>query len=473
MALRSPAINVMVRAAEKAAKGLRRDFGEVEQLQVSRKGLADFVSAADLKADRTLREELSRARPDYGLVTEEHPESPAADGRHRWIVDPLDGTTNFLHGIPHWAISIGLERDGEIVAAILDVIKNELYWAEKGAGAWLNDRRLRVSGRKRLEEALLATGLGFKGRDKGPDLLGQVAAATSETAGVRRFGSAALDLAWVASGRIDGFWERNPALGCRGRNRAGARSGRLCDRDRRPRPPRIGGLHPGGQRRPAPAADASPRGPGAPPRRGVRAPKSGRVVRPARHGLLSAPNAHCPQSDGSEAGEPAVMLKAAEMARSLGVLASSAPRRRRREGRARAARAEAARAQCPHRDHARGRRGALGRRALASIAFQPTGMELSEPAKRDLAAMAATLRARPAARVAVTACMGAGRRDHERTAHLPRPRLGGSRLPDWRGRARAHHRARARRAGGRRSARARRHPVAGAMKACGGAAEAV
>ena len=210
MALRSPAINVMVRAAEKAAKGLRRDFGEVEQLQVSRKGPADFVSAADLKADRTLREELSRARPDYGLVTEEHPESPAADGRHRWIVDPLDGTTNFLHGIPHWAISIGLERDGEIVAGvILDVIKNELYWAEKGAGAWLNDRRLRVSGRKRLEEALLATGMAFKGRDKGPDLLDQIAAATSETAGVRRFGSAALDLAWVASGRLDGYWERN------------------------------------------------------------------------------------------------------------------------------------------------------------------------------------------------------------------------------------------------------------------------
>jgi myo-inositol-1(or 4)-monophosphatase len=210
MAVRSPVINVMVRAAEKAARGLRRDFGEVEQLQVSRKGPADFVSAADLKADRILREELSRARPDYGMVTEEHPETKAADGRHRWIVDPLDGTTNFLHGIPHWAISIGLEREGEIVAGVIyDVAKDELYWAEKGAGAWLNDRRLRVSGRRRLEEALLATGMGFKGRDKGPDLLDQIAAATKETAGVRRFGSAALDLAWVAAGRIDGFWERN------------------------------------------------------------------------------------------------------------------------------------------------------------------------------------------------------------------------------------------------------------------------
>jgi myo-inositol-1(or 4)-monophosphatase len=210
MAVRSPVINVMVRAAEKAAKGLRRDFGEVEQLQVSRKGPADFVSAADLKADRTIREELSRARPDYGLVTEEHPETKAADGRHRWIVDPLDGTTNFLHGIPHWAISIALEREGEMVAGVIyDVAKNELFLAEKGAGAWLNDRRLRVSGRRRLDEALLATGMGFKGRDKGPDLLGQIAVATAETAGVRRFGSAALDLAWVAAGRFDGFWERN------------------------------------------------------------------------------------------------------------------------------------------------------------------------------------------------------------------------------------------------------------------------
>jgi myo-inositol-1(or 4)-monophosphatase len=210
MAVRSPVINVMVRAAEKAARGLRRDFGEVEQLQVSRKGPADFVSAADLKADRVIREELGRARPDYGMLTEEHPETKAADGRHRWIVDPLDGTTNFLHGIPHWAISIGLEREGEVVAGVIyDVAKNELFLAEKGAGAWLNDRRLRVSGRRRLEEALLATGMAFKGRDKGADFLDQLAAATSQTAGVRRFGSAALDLAWVAAGRVDGYWERN------------------------------------------------------------------------------------------------------------------------------------------------------------------------------------------------------------------------------------------------------------------------
>ena len=210
MALRSPAINVMIRAAEKAARGLRRDFGEVEQLQVSTKGPAAFVSTADLKADRIIRDELTHARPDYGLASEEHPETAAADGRHRWIVDPLDGTTNFLHGIPHWAISIGLEREGEIVAGVVyDVAKGELYWAEKGAGAWLNDRRLRVSGRRRLDEALLATGIAFKGHDKGDDFLDQLATAMSKTAGVRRFGSAALDLAWVAAGRFDGFWERN------------------------------------------------------------------------------------------------------------------------------------------------------------------------------------------------------------------------------------------------------------------------
>jgi myo-inositol-1(or 4)-monophosphatase len=209
MALRSAIINVMIRAAEKAARGLRRDFGEVEHLQVSRKGPADFVSTADLRADQTIAEELHRARPEFALLTEETAERPG-DGRHRWIVDPLDGTTNFLHGIPHWAISIGLEREGELVAGVvLDPIKNELYWAEKGAGCWLNDRRLRVSGRRRLEDALLATGIGFKGQDKGADLLGQLAQAVTLTAGVRRLGSAALDLAYVAAGRYDGYWERD------------------------------------------------------------------------------------------------------------------------------------------------------------------------------------------------------------------------------------------------------------------------
>src|SRR5262245_25488852 len=160
MATRSAIINVMVRAADKAARGLKRDFGEVEQLQVSLKGPSDFVSTADHKAERTIRAELQRARPGYGFLLEESGSSAGSDPHHRWIVDPLDGTTNFLHGLPHFAISIGLERDGEIIAGvILDPAKDELFWAEKGFGAYLNDRRLRVSGRTRLDQALIATGI--------------------------------------------------------------------------------------------------------------------------------------------------------------------------------------------------------------------------------------------------------------------------------------------------------------------------
>jgi myo-inositol-1(or 4)-monophosphatase len=196
----------MVAAALKAARGLIRDFGEVEQLQVSIKGPGDFVSAADLKADRTLKSELSRARPGYGLLFEESGASEG-DGRHRWIVDPLDGTTNFLHGIPHFAISIGLERDGEIVAGVVyEPTRNELYWAEKGAGAYLNDRRLRVSARRQISEAVFATGLSAADRDRAA-YAAITAAVTAAAAGVRRFGAAALDLAYVAAGRLDGFWE--------------------------------------------------------------------------------------------------------------------------------------------------------------------------------------------------------------------------------------------------------------------------
>ena len=206
MAVRSPVINVMAAAALKAARGLIRDFGEVEQLQVSIKGPADFVSAADLKADRTLRAELTRARPGYGLMTEES-EATEGDGRHRWIVDPLDGTTNFLHGIPHFAISIGLERDGEMIAGVVyEPTRDELYWAEKGVGAYLNDRRLRVSARRQIGEAVFGTGLGARFRDD-PMQAEVRAAVTAQAAGLRRFGAAALDLAYVAAGRLDGFWE--------------------------------------------------------------------------------------------------------------------------------------------------------------------------------------------------------------------------------------------------------------------------
>ena len=205
---KSPTLNVMEAAARKAARGLVRDFGEVEQLQVSRKGPADFVSAADLKAERVLRQELGRARPRFGFLLEEGGEVKGEDEHNRWIVDPLDGTTNFLHGLPHFAISIAHERDGELVAGVVyEPVHDELFWAEKGIGAFVNDRRLRVSGRSALDQCLIATGLPYKGRESDPRYIATLEAVLGEVAGVRRFGSAALDLAYVAAGRYDGFWE--------------------------------------------------------------------------------------------------------------------------------------------------------------------------------------------------------------------------------------------------------------------------
>ena len=210
MASRSPVLNVMIRAAEKAARGLKRDFGEVENLQVSRKGPADFVSTADQRAEKALRQELHRARPDHGLLMEESGESEGGDPTRRFIVDPLDGTTNFLHGIPHFAISIALEQGGEVTAGVIyDPIKEELFFAEKGVGAFLNDRRLRTSARDRLDLALVATGAPFKGHGERTPFLKEIDAVMRETAGIRRQGSAALDLAYVAAGRYDGFWERD------------------------------------------------------------------------------------------------------------------------------------------------------------------------------------------------------------------------------------------------------------------------
>jgi myo-inositol-1(or 4)-monophosphatase len=208
MAGRSPVINVMAGAALKAARALKRDFGEVEQLQVSVKGPSDFVSTADLNAERTLKTELMRARPGYGLLLEEGGATEGTDPHHRWIVDPLDGTTNFLHGIPHFAISIALERDGEIVAGIVyEPTRDEMFWAEKGIGAYLNDRRLRVSARRQLAEALIGTGIPFGGRGDQPTYLATLSRVAAATSGVRRLGAAALDLAYVAAGRYDGFWE--------------------------------------------------------------------------------------------------------------------------------------------------------------------------------------------------------------------------------------------------------------------------
>jgi len=206
----SALLNVMVVASRKAARALKRDFGEVEQLQVSLKGPANFVTAADRRAEETLRAELGKARPGYGFLGEEGGRHEGTDGTHTWIVDPLDGTTNFLHGIPQFAISIGLERSGAIVAAVIyNPITDELYTAERGKGAFLNDRRLRVAGRRNLAEAVIACGLPHLGRGDLPLGLKELGAVQGQVAGLRRFGAAALDLAFVASGRIDGYWERN------------------------------------------------------------------------------------------------------------------------------------------------------------------------------------------------------------------------------------------------------------------------
>ena len=202
-------LNIMLKAARQAGRSLVKDFREVESLQVSMKGAGDFVSKADISAEQILKEALLTARPTYGWCAEEGGEIPGDDPTRRWIVDPLDGTTNFLHGLPHWAVSIALEHKGNIVAGVIyDAAKDEMFFAEKGAGAWLNDSRLRVSGRSRMIDAIFATGLPFGGRPDLPDTLKDLARLLPKSAGVRRWGAAALDLAYVAAGRYDGFWER-------------------------------------------------------------------------------------------------------------------------------------------------------------------------------------------------------------------------------------------------------------------------
>ena len=203
-------LNIMIKAARKAGRSLVKDFREVENLQVSMKGAGDFVSKADLAAEKILKEELMGARPTYGWCAEEGGSEDGQDPTRRWIVDPLDGTTNFLHGMPHWAVSIALEHKGEIVAGVVfDAAKDEMFYAEKGAGAWLNDsQRLRVSGRHRMIDCVFATGVPFGGRNYLPATLQDLARLMPACAGVRRWGSAALDLAYVAAGRYDGYWER-------------------------------------------------------------------------------------------------------------------------------------------------------------------------------------------------------------------------------------------------------------------------
>ena len=206
----SALLNVMIAAARKTARTLKRDFGEVENLQVSLKGPGDFVTAADRRAEETLYAELSKARPGYSFLGEEAGLREGADKSHRWIVDPLDGTMNFLHGIPHFAISVALEREGTLVAGLIyNPVSEDLFIAEKGKGAFMNDHRIRVAGRKHLADTVVACSLPHPNRKNLALDRKETALIQDQVAGLRRFGSAALDLAWVAAGRLDGYWERN------------------------------------------------------------------------------------------------------------------------------------------------------------------------------------------------------------------------------------------------------------------------
>lgn len=210
MANLSSLMTIMTTAARKAGRKLSRDFGEIEHLQVARKGPADFVSAADRKSEEIIFENLTESRPGYGFLMEERGEVIGTDKTHRWIVDPLDGTLNFLHGQPHFAISIALEREGEIVAGLVyNPATDDMFHAEKGRGAWVNDRRLRVAGRKELHESVIATGTPFFGKKGHARFLKELHQVMPNVAGIRRYGAASLDLAWLAAGRFDGFWERD------------------------------------------------------------------------------------------------------------------------------------------------------------------------------------------------------------------------------------------------------------------------
>lgn len=208
--LHSALINVMVKAARRAGRSLNRDLGEVENLQVSLKGPANFVTMADKRAEEMLYSDLAKARPGYGFIGEEGGTRVGEDKTHTWIVDPLDGTTNFLHGIPHFAISIGLQRDGNVIAGVIyNPANDELYVAERGKGAFLNDQRLRVAGRRKLNECVIGCGLPHIGRGDLELSRAELSEIQNRVAGLRRFGAASLDMAFIAAGRLDGYWERN------------------------------------------------------------------------------------------------------------------------------------------------------------------------------------------------------------------------------------------------------------------------
>lgn len=206
----SPLLTIMTNAAIKAGKAIKRDFGEVENLQVSKKGPSDYVSAADKKCEDVLFEELSKGRPGYSFLGEERGLVEGSDKTHKFIVDPIDGTTNFIHAIPHFGVSVALEREGRLVAGVVyNPITDDMFWAETGKGAWRNDYRLKVSGRKNLSDCLLATGIPFQGKQGHGQFFKELHAFTQKVAGIRRFGAASLDLCFVAAGRFDGFWERD------------------------------------------------------------------------------------------------------------------------------------------------------------------------------------------------------------------------------------------------------------------------
>jgi len=205
----SPALNVMMAAARKAGRALIRDFGELENLQISKKGPADFVTNADQRTERVLVEELTKARPGYSFLLEERGLVEGPDKTHRFIIDPIDGTTNFMHGLPQFATSIALEREGHLTSAVVfNPVTDEMFVAERGQGAYLNEKRLRVAARKNLSECLIASGAPFMGKEGHDPFLAELRAVLDSTAGMRRFGAASLDLAWVAAGKFDGFWER-------------------------------------------------------------------------------------------------------------------------------------------------------------------------------------------------------------------------------------------------------------------------
>ncbi len=203
-------VSVMISAVRKAARSLARDFGEVEHLQVSQKGPSDFVSAADKRAEQILYKSLSEARPGYGFVMEESGIIEGTDKTHKFIIDPLDGTVNFLHSIPHFAISVALEREEELISGVVyDLIRDELFWADKGMGAYLNNRKLQVSARKKIEDSVVATGIPHRGKSGHAIFLKALHQIMPYVSGVRRAGAASLDLAYLATGRYDAFWERN------------------------------------------------------------------------------------------------------------------------------------------------------------------------------------------------------------------------------------------------------------------------